>query len=243
MPGYAAMRCRMIHEVGTRARLRIYWNHPTKCRGGEVHNAWAPLGGVDSLMDWHAFGAPGDHPDPAEWPAACADCGAPVPPGYFLNSRYHYPVVQPDGSVVYKAPEDEEWNHLQKDAQGRTIPGVAVPQYQVFRDRLYDTPTGRPAPGDMYWLDCHHKGECHYWDNCTGPHLWVVLPNGIEWDIDSRCRNCTLGNDRTHRCWVRTGEPPNVTAGKGGHTCSAGAGSIAAGDYHGFLRDGVLTAG
>ena len=67
------------------------------------------------------------------------------------------------------------------------------------------------------------------------------LPNGREWDIDSRCSNCTLPDDRIHRCWVRHGEPPNIHVDKNGHTCSAGAGSILAGDYHGFLHNGELT--
>lgn len=116
--------------------------------------------------------------------------------------------------------------------------------YSTGKHRLYDTEGGDLHPGDMFWEDCyHHDGKCHWWDNCPGQHLHVVLPNGHHWDIDSRARNCTLPNDRTHRCWVRTGEPPRVTVGKGGVTCSAGAGSIMSGDYHGFLRDGILTAG
>ena len=100
-------------------------------------------------------------------------------------------------------------------------------------------------PGGVYWVPCWRGKDgtlpCAYWDNCDGKHLHVVLPNGHKWSIDSRASNCTLPNDRTHRCWVRTGAPPNVTVGKNGHTCNAGAGSILSGDYHGFLRDGVLT--
>lgn len=108
--------------------------------------------------------------------------------------------------------------------------------------QLWDTPTGKPEPGCMYWQQ-DYQGRCFQWDNCEGRHLHAVLPNGVPWDIDSRAANCNRRDDRLHRCWVRTGEPPRVTAGKGGNTCSAGAGSIAAGDYHGFLVDGVLTAG
>lgn len=95
-------------------------------------------------------------------------------------------------------------------------------------------------PGTMYWEHWHPK-TCHFWDNCDGKHLHAVLPNGHHWDIDSRASNCTVPNDRIHRCWVRTGEPPHVTVGKNGPTCSAGAGSILSGDYHGFLRNGELT--
>ena len=75
-------------------------------------------------------------------------------------------------------------------------------------------------------------------DNCPGEHLYAVLPNGRYWDIDSRASNCGRPDDRTHRCWVRHGEPPNVTVDKQGDTCTAGAGSILADDYHGFLRAG-----
>lgn len=69
--------------------------------------------------------------------------------------------------------------------------------------------------------------------------------------------NCSCGYEFTdedhwqgewndgHKCWVRHGDPraSNVTVDKNGDTCSAGAGSILAGDYHGFLQAGVLTAG
>jgi hypothetical protein len=73
-----------------------------------------------------------------------------------------------------------------------------------------------------------------------GRWLVVRLPNGHDWMIDSRCSNCTLPDDNAHRCWVRHGEPPNLTVDKNGVMCSAGAGSIQGGDWHGFLRNGEL---
>ena len=74
-----------------------------------------------------------------------------------------------------------------------------------------------------------------------GPCLCVMTPGGI-WRVDSRASNCTLPYDYDHRCWVRHGEPPNVTVDKsGGPTCAAGAGSIQCGTYHGFLVAGELT--
>jgi hypothetical protein len=108
---------------------------------------------------------------------------------------------------------------------------------------LWGTDSGQLEPGCMYWSDDYQGGDCFQWDNCEGQHLHAVLPNGVPWDIDGRAANCNRRDDRSHRCWVREGEPPNVTAGKAGNTCSAGAGSIAAGDYHGFLQDGAFTAG
>ena len=78
------------------------------------------------------------------------------------------------------------------------------------------------------------------WENQFDPPLMVKTPGG-DWDIDSRASNCTMPNDRTHRCWVRHGTPPNLTVDKQGKTCGAGAGSIISGNYHGFLRGGSFT--
>lgn len=108
--------------------------------------------------------------------------------------------------------------------------------------KKYNTESGKPEPGDMFWF--HSSIGSFDWDNQEGPELHVILPNGIEWNIDSRAINCNRKNDRFHRCWIRTGEPPKVTVGKGqkgDNTCSAGAGSIKAGDYHGFLINGHFT--
>lgn len=74
----------------------------------------------------------------------------------------------------------------------------------------------------------------------NGPHLIVTTPGGA-WNIDSRASNCGLPFDYEHRCWVRHGDPPLITVDKAGKTCSAGAGSIQCGSYHGFLRNGELT--
>ena len=96
-------------------------------------------------------------------------------------------------------------------------------------------------PGAMYWapwMDDHYKPQL---EHC----LCVILPDGTAWIIDSQATNCTMADDHRqerHHCWVLSGgPPPNVTAGKGGVTCSAGAGSIQSGGYHGFLQNGVLT--
>ena len=117
--------------------------------------------------------------------------------------------------------------------------------WQNFTSRMYVAGDGRSWPqrelpaGAMYFEDWLPRN--FYWDNKRDPHLIVILPNGIEWNVDSRANNCTMPNDRTHRCWSRTGEAPKVTAGKQQPTCAAGAGSILAGSYHGFLQNGELT--
>ena len=60
-----------------------------------------------------------------------------------------------------------------------------------------------------------------------------------DWHIDGPCTNCTRPNE-PHKCWVRHGDPPNLTVDKKGDTCAAGAGSILTNEWHGFLRNGEL---
>jgi hypothetical protein len=93
------------------------------------------------------------------------------------------------------------------------------------------------GPGALYyavWLPRNIT-----WGNEEGPHLYVQTPGG-DWDIDSRCSNCTLPEDRVHRCWVRHGMPPQITVDKSGLTCGAGAGSIQQRTWHGHLHNGLL---
>jgi hypothetical protein len=113
----------------------------------------------------------------------------------------------------------------------------------------------RSSPGDMFyatWYGCRPEpnGCIHGWTNCDGKHLIVILPSlhRHPWDVDGRASNCDMKDDTVHRCWVRTGDPAtgkvHVTKGPVGHiattTCHAGAGSIDANGWHGFLHNGVL---
>lgn len=113
----------------------------------------------------------------------------------------------------------------------------------------WNTPSGKLEPGCVWINENAHYGNDRCWPgwtNCDGRHLMVVLPNGHEWDVDGRANNCGLPDDTTHRCWVRVGDPDHpetLHVSKDGETCAAGAGSIAAGDYHGFLTHGVLSSG
>lgn len=111
----------------------------------------------------------------------------------------------------------------------------------------------RTPPGAMWWSDWLSEwgfkramnypaweGKPHsYHPDAQGRCLFVATPGGI-WCIDSRASNCTLPNDNEHRCWCRHGDAPLITVDKVGLTCSAGAGSIQSGDWHGFLRNGEL---
>lgn len=116
-------------------------------------------------------------------------------------------------------------------------------EWQVFSDHLYR----RTDTGEILTLDGAGPGAMwnseYLNDNAmmTGPDglsLTVKCPNGREWLIDGPCSNCGSPDDKVHKCWCRHGTPPQITVDKDCNTCSAGAGSIQAGDYHGFLRNG-----
>lgn len=97
-------------------------------------------------------------------------------------------------------------------------------------------PLHSAPPGAMWfapWMSDHFT---------PGPdgNILVVRTPGGDWVVDSRASNCGLPNDNEHKCWIRHGTVPNITVDKNGKTCSAGAGSIQCGNYHGFLRDGHL---
>lgn len=98
---------------------------------------------------------------------------------------------------------------------------------------------GSPLPGAMFWIE-FSGGKCSDHEPPCERHLTVVCPDGHWWTIDSRASNCGSPEDKVHRCWVRHGEPPNITVDKAGVTCSAGSGSIQTPDWHGFLRNGQL---
>jgi len=177
----------------------------------------------------------------ALWDGECSN-GGKLHSGRVVVDEIGDPAANPEcGGMLQKYADDPRWA-MQCGRCGADAP-ADVKRSFGWR-RFYDTTSGKPEPGDMFWVPCTSittEWGCFHWDNCEGQHLHVVLPNGDEWDVDGRASNCTMPDDKTHRCWVREGDPPNVTAGKSGHTCSAGAGSIASGGWHGFLRDGKLT--
>jgi hypothetical protein len=121
-------------------------------------------------------------------------------------------------------PESAAWQTFQQMIWRREDTGEEF--------TLRDAPIG--AMWDASWWHGHPQ-----WVGADGRCLIVRTPGG-DWMIDSRCSNCTMPDDNVHKCWVRHGEPPNITVDKNGNTCSAGAGSILCGSYHGFLREGYL---
>lgn len=229
----AELPIRFLREVGTRTSLRVYWGDDCANAYGQgwvgCHNAKVHLIDTDKLEDWEQGGSPSDHPE-ACWAIKCDHCDAAVPamPALELCACGCGQMRLPDGA----------------------------PNRQVSHERIYVTPgTGselitKKVAGDAWieTLKMHgDDGACRYWDNCNGKHLIVNCPgySGMctPWDTNSRANNCTKREDRTHRCWVVTGDPEKgepIHVSKNGDTCSAGAGSIQAGPYHGVLVHGVL---
>lgn len=164
----------------------------------------------------------------------------PLHPGDY---SYH------DATVFYDDVEEEKDDPIDKELL--LFPTACACGYeftdedekQIFKESLWNRDDGGPrtslreapvgAMWDATWL--HYPGM----QGPDGMALVVVTPGG-HWHIDSRCANCTLPNDNVHKCWVRHGTPPNIHVDKNGVTCSAGGGSILAGKWHGFLRNGEL---
>lgn len=129
----------------------------------------------------------------------------------------------------------------------------------VFEPIMKRTDTGE----EMTWGEAP-VGAMMFFDTGTygpdGKSLIVKIPGG-DWHVDGQAMNCDSpcgicgvpykdhkdkghnyeDSKPDHRCWIRHGEPPNITVDKNGNTCGAGAGSILVKEYHGFLRNGELT--
>src|SRR6266700_1793826 len=125
----------------------------------------------------------------------------------------------------YEFQESDEWQRFTEVVYRRSDTGDET------------TISKAPVGGMWYawWLD--------HFNTPQGEHALTVKTPGGEWVIDSQSSNCTMPDDNKqekHHCWIRHGEPPNITLDKVGVTCGAGAGSIQCNQYHGFLRNGYL---
>lgn len=222
----APIPIRWLRECGMRAVLRVFWGDDcADCIGSGskgYHNAEIHLVDSNRIGDFDLGGSPSDHPEQC-WPRACDHCSAPVPP----TTKIPCMCGDPNCSAV------------------RT-----TPSRQVHHRRMYSTPSGevidRPAIGDAWLADWwhHDDGSCGIWSNCDGKHVIVKLPGGVEFDAMSRASNCTMKDDRSHRCWrvhgnLETGA--GLTFDKNGLTCNAGAGSIQLGNWHGYVKQGFIT--
>jgi hypothetical protein len=124
------------------------------------------------------------------------------------------------------------------DCNGTNKGTVTVPMYRR-------TDTGellelRDAPVGAMW-NAEWWNDIPAYTGADGISLVVRTP-AWDWMVDGRASNCGLPNDHVHKCWIRHGDPRtgNIHVDKDGVTCSAGAGSILQGSYHGFLHNGCL---
>jgi hypothetical protein len=215
--------------------IPIIWCEPTgieRCHRGHWCDQCKVYTETEVPMtDWDE-----DFPDPR--PAtACRQCGQPAP----MNSRgIDTEMRRPDTGEIFTKMRD--------------LPLGACWEQRPWRGRrgdderqLHNWISNRDADGQPFPDPPEGEGRrCRLIDRRgkDGRVLVVRLPDGHDWVIDSRANNCTLPLDDKHWCWVREGRPEDGTlhVGKSGRTCSAGAGSIATGRYHGFLRHGRLVS-
>lgn len=112
--------------------------------------------------------------------------------------------------------------------------------YQRRDDPIVGYTLQKAPDGAMWYATWYedHPSMCGE----DGHALMVKAPGGRDWHVDGKCSNCTLPQDNVHKCWCRHGDPltGNVTVDKNGNTCSAGAGSLALPNWHGFLTEGYL---
>lgn len=139
----------------------------------------------------------------------------------------------------YRFTDDDAWQSWQELLYQRADTGALRVLHPTSPPP--DVPSAEPgATWNAWWM-----ADTPATRGPDGMALMVRLPDGHDWAVDAEARNCTRPGDRSHKCWVRHGDPrrAQVTVDKAGETCAAGAGSIASGGYHGFLQAGVLTAG
>lgn len=212
------MQARLITEIGTRAWLRVYWD---VYDGDKAGNTCPNSLGLGSAGYHNGMIHLADSSQLEEW--TLGGDGKDYPLARYPSKCDHCGAVAPPPVATLGV-------------------GTRTVTYHILRKRLYSSITGQPEPGDLFWETWQHKPEriwCE-WDNCDGRHLVAILPNGHQWNIDGRASNCTMKDERTHRCWVRHGEPPAIHVDKSGHTCGAGGGSIDAHGWHGHLHNGVF---
>jgi hypothetical protein len=179
-----------------------------------VYTGTAPARWRDTDHGRVLDGQPAAARDDPRWPTAC------------------------DQGCGYRFVDDDHRQDWQELLYRRADTGELVTLRTQQADRDAPTPAGPGACWDAWWMSVGWRGP-------DGIALMVRLPNGRDWSVDGRASNCTMPDDRVHKCWVRHGDPRacNLTVDKAGYTCAAGAGSIQADDYHGFLQNGILTAG
>lgn len=244
------VRVQLVRPVAAEVYARAFWGDTSggasPCPGPKgYHDTKRLLLRLEDPDADHGLSLGEVLADPGLWYPGCAHCGAPVAeaaeegPGRINRHLAHV--------TVYRGDLDGE-----------------------ERAGLHGLPGSRFGlrPGDAYWSPWLHSGTApdgeaeedlrggvptqpasarcpSGWSNCADArgHLHLVLPDGKHFDTASRAANCSRPKDRRHRCWTVSGTPEggDLTLGKGGDTCKAGAGSVDTGTWHGFVRDGTMS--
>lgn len=214
-----------LHRLGRERRFLIRTSEADTCTDGTWCRASAWAGdGLSTLASSDLEGdATGVWPrvGEARWPTACETCHRPF-------------------------RSEEPWRYDRRRLYSYKGP------YGHLLVTLRNAPPG--SIYDAQWLHGFSWGE-----GPDGRALHAICPNGYPWHLDGEASNCTRPQQvpvpgipntfrfvRTHYCWVRHGDPrrpATLHVDKQGETCAAGAGSILAGSYHGFLHHGGFTQG
>lgn len=181
-----------------------------------------------------------------------ANGSAPCPTtGWYHNARVQIEngeIAEIIAGVYHLVAAHAEWDKNDPRWPSQCVCGYvfqATDEWQLFTERLYRRvdngelmTIANAPPGAMWdaewWRDAQGRGA-----GPDGLSLYVKLPGNRDWFIDGPASNCTKPDEK-HNCWVREGTPPNINIIPGANICGVGAGSILAGEYHGFLRNGVL---
>lgn len=217
-PGAAVYWLEPTGQVDHSLRRFRYSSAEEPCTAGAYCDASTPIGLEPARYSERHGGRyldmlPETSHDDPRWPTRCDACGRPF-------------------------TDDDEWQDFQRAVYTTTDGTLYIPDDRQITGTVPTAPPG--AMWDAWWMGEHSRGP-------DGIALSVLLPNRRTWLVDSRASNCTLPDDNVHKCWIRHGDPRTeahlLTIDKNGVTCAAGAGSIQADDYHGFLQNGKLTPG
>lgn len=152
------------------------------------------------------------HDDP-RWPKTCEKCGYEFKPGDEWQLLHQ---------ELFRLPDGREVTLDEAPAGGM----MEAPWYLGEGVTLEDL----KAKPNLWGMSSQWRDKSVERGSPLAP-IVVKLPDGTPWCYMQGATNGAGRSDGWRSGWDFTGEPPNIT-------CSP---SIASGDYHGFLRNGVLT--
>jgi hypothetical protein len=172
--------------------------------------------GIGGSPEWPPY-------DDPMWPKTCINCGLPlrvVSENCHAGGDPHYRRMDNNERIIGKLPAGamffEIQDYLPKGEDGKSLV-VVLPSANL-----------------------HHWNVDSRASNCTVPCKCGKLYSEHDFSKKTGCERFIPIDNGNHRCWVRHGQAPLITVDKAGLTCGAGAGSIQADGWHGFLKNGEL---